>query len=75
MSCVHKTNYKFKHSAACHASIFGLFTKAVLLKVVHALKFYQHTQFNGLAMTVVSFASTLGVRTSHSHIQNLCQRK
>jgi hypothetical protein len=43
---------------------FVFFTKMVSLKVVHPLKIYQNTKFNGPTLIGASFASTSEVRTS-----------
>jgi hypothetical protein len=45
-------------------SYFLFLTKMVLLKVVHPLKVYQYTKFNGPTLIGASFASTSEVRTS-----------
>jgi hypothetical protein len=47
------------------AAVFVFFwQKMVLLKVVHPLKIYQYTKFNGPTLTGASFASISEVWTS-----------
>jgi hypothetical protein len=48
-------NFKFQPSTMF---LFFAFAKVVLLKVVHPLKIYQNTKFQGPALTDASFTST-----------------
>jgi hypothetical protein len=51
-------------STTLHAHIFLFFAKVVSLKVVHPLKIYQNTKFDGRALADASVTSTSKVSTS-----------
>jgi hypothetical protein len=53
MSFLHKTKYDFNFQAHMY---FWIFTKMFLFKIVHPLKIYQHTKFQGTSLIDASFA-------------------
>lgn len=64
MSYLHETKYVFQFSIALHIHIFGFFTKMIIMKGVHPLKVYHHTEFCGHMLSGSSFVSMSEVLTS-----------